>query len=442
MLLRHVFVVRVLAPAIVFMWRCLILLPFLSLSLLVRPWLSRPWFSRPWFSRSCLSRSCHALSWMSAGLRGITRRMRREIRAAAPRGGRAALLQQLMLASSFGLTTLVSPPARAEEPSPEARARAEEAFEAGLKSRQRGQHALACEQFEASVSEAGSPHGWLQVGSCREATSLTGALEAFEAALEAARAVPDATRRSAYEVAARERIDQIERRVPSVTFRPSPTPGTSVEVVAAGHEAGVSVDRFDVPVRLNPGRYQVRVSAPGTRSHQIDIELHEAERREIELPALEPLVVEEAVPPAPVPPEPVPTAVPQTVPMDPEPITRDDGGARFGVWPYVLFGGGVALVGAGVVMGQLAMNERDELRNNCGALDPSTGRRICPNDQAGTKGRMEDYALAADLLWVGGALLAGTGVTLFVLDRTSETPTEVAAGCFELGCGLRASGSF
>src|SRR5688572_28533419 len=192
------------------------------------------------------------------------------------------LRRALLFACSLGAVGLVSPVLRAQQV--DATARAQALFDAGLESRDRGKMGEACALFEASIVAQPTPHGWLQVGSCRERTDAVSALESFEAALAAAGQVDDPARRKAYENAARERVEQLTRRVPTVVFRPSPTPVVSVDVMSAGREdRSTPVDRYDEPIRFNPGQYRVRAWAAGFYSHLFELELLQGERRVIAL---------------------------------------------------------------------------------------------------------------------------------------------------------------
>ena len=336
-------------------------------------------------------------------------------------------LRAFLFACSVGVFALVSPVLRAQQP-PDDAALAQSLFDAGLASKERGDTRAACTLFEQSVDVATTPHGWLQVGTCRERLDPAGALEAFEAALAAAARVPETSRRRAYENAARERIAQLERRVPTVVFRASPSSGVTVDVTATGRR--IPVARYDEPLRLNPGQYQVRAWAAGSYSYLLDLELMEGERRVVALPrqcswapsatafASAPYAPEHVAPPE---------------------VDRSSG-LRFSALPVTLFGSGLALVAAGIVSGQISSAARDDLMQQCRAVGPD--QRECPSGAAGTKDRMQDYALAADVLWISGALLAGTGVTLFILDQGPRETTHVAAGCFDGGCGVSATGRF
>jgi hypothetical protein len=100
------------------------------------------------------------------------------------------------------------------------------------------------------------------------------------------------------------------------------------------------------------------------------------------------------------------------------------------------------LVISGVVVGQLSSNERRRLERECGAPDVSSGERRCSSQLADEKRRMGDLALAADVLWVSGAIFAGVGAGLFIVDQQRDESPRVTAGCGPSHCGLSAAGRF
>jgi hypothetical protein len=340
------------------------------------------------------------------------------------------------LTRCFGvlLAGLVAPFVRAEEPGPSVPSASASLFESALKQQAAGDSKAACELFEASVAVGPSPHGWLQVGICRESADSLAALDAFEAARALASSVDDPTRRSAYLSAAGEHIDGLVRRIPAVTFRASATPGVVAEMTWVERGVVSPVDRYDEALRFNPGRYQVRAWAPGFSAHVLDLELSEGERRVIALPALQ-AAAEAARLPA----------------VEPSPPAGDEAAAFaaqgtpplvFNPLPVSLTAGGLVLVVSGVVVGQLSSNERRRLERECEAPDVFSGERRCSSQLADTKRRMSDLALAADVLWVSGALFAGVGAGLFILDQQRDESPRVTASCVPSYCGLSAAGRF
>jgi hypothetical protein len=138
----------------------------------------------------------------------------------------------------------------------------------------------------------------------------------------------------------------------------------------------------------------------------------------------------------------MPSGPPLPEPAPPPAPSDGTSAARIGPLPLALVAGGVGLVVTSIVTGQVSAAARRELEHECGPYDAELGHRPCPPSSASTKSRMDDYALATDVLWITGAVVAGVGITLFVLDQNTPEPVEFEAGCFSLGCGLSAAGSF
>jgi hypothetical protein len=74
-------------------------------------------------------------------------------------------------------------------------------------------------------------------------------------------------------------------------------------------------------------------------------------------------------------------------------------------------------------------------------LDELCPDRVCPSDL--DRSEPEDasdevgtLSLVTDVLLIGGAVIAGVGITLLILD-TAETEEPVVAGCGPTGCTAR-----
>ena len=340
-----------------------------------------------------------------------------------------ALAQQGVVAGSVAETS---------EGAETAEARAEVLFESGLAHQRLGELDAACERFEASAGVAPLPHALLQVGNCRERLDPVGALTSFEAALAAAARVEGSVQREAYEAAARQRIERLSRQLPTITFRPSSTPGANVVIAAASasDEAGEVVTHFNQPQRFNPGSYRVRVSAPGQAGYLTHVDLEVGQRIDLSLPVLEPL-----------PDAGSPSASPRvgaasSLGSGERPLGEDAEALQFNPLPVALASSGGALVLTSLVTGLISSNARDELERDCQGRSAVTGLRTCRGSLASTKRRMEDYAFATDVLWVTGALLVGVGATLFVLDQSEPEAARLEAACSADGCALSARGRF
>jgi hypothetical protein len=315
---------------------------------------------------------------------------------------------------------LTSAPSWAQAPSSAtASEQADAAFGEGRELFDQGRFREACEKFELSMHFEPSPGTLLNLGNCYEPQGdLVRSLATFERALADAQKARDAGRRRMWSDAARERIAALTPRIPELRVQAT-EPAVSVlldgEPLAAQGQA----------LRLNPGRHELRASAPGKRTYTKMFELTTGQRLTLELPALEAEVVS--------PPEPAsaPAPAPLSVPADEAPQQR-----RFGPWPWVVGGTGAALLGTSLVTGLLASSKASRLEEECSA-------KRCAASLQDVKDSAATLALATDVLWIGGALAVGAGVTLFLLgDASAETATAVQTGCFDVGCGILASGHF
>jgi tetratricopeptide (TPR) repeat protein len=141
--------------------------------------------------------------------------------------------------------------------------------------------------------------------------------------------------------------------------------------------------------------------------------------------------------------EPEPASEPEP---EPEPAPAPDAALRGSsddatVSPIISYGliglGGSMVVGA-VVTGILAQGKIDDVESAC-------PNEACPFDfdLDGTRNDAQTLALVTDVLWIGGAIAAGAGVTLLLLEpEEQQAPAAPTASlrCGPLGCSV--SGSF
>lgn len=295
--------------------------------------------------------------------------------------------------------------------------RADAAFEEGRELFDQGRFREACEKFELSMQLDPSPGTLLNLGNCYEPQGdLVRALAIFEQAFTDAQRSTDPRRKELWTDASRERIANLSRRVPLLSVRGAPPDGeVSIDGKAAQLPSG--------GLRINPGRHRIEVRAPGKKVYTQDFDIAASQRLAINVPQL---VVDAG---APAPP-------PVAAPIEPVP-EHETSSDSYGVWPYVLGGTGAALLGTSLVTGLMANSKASKLERDCSPQD------VCDPSLQGTKDSAETLALTTDVLWISGLIVAGAGVTLFILDATDdESATAVQAGCFVSGCGLMASGRF
>jgi hypothetical protein len=287
---------------------------------------------------------------------------------------------------------------------------ADAAFAQGRALLEGGRYREACDRFELSQQLDPSPGTQLNLGSCRELEGdLVQALATFEQALDGAREARDRRRGQLWGDAARERIASLTPRVPRVSLRGVP------------EGARVSIDERPVaatggPLRINPGHHNLTLLAPGMRAFVRPFDIAIGQQLAIDIPPLEPQ--------------------PESDAPESEALRSQAGPPRYGAWPYVLGGAGIALLGTSIVTGLGASSARDELERECSG-------DVCDPSLKGTRDRADRLAAVTDVFWITGAVATGIGVTLFVLDLGHEQGAPaLEAGCFDSSCGLRAGGTF
>jgi hypothetical protein len=358
-----------------------------------------------------------------------------EIRRAPRRSSRssAALAASLWLTASAAAAQTPAP-APAQTPAPAAGApaaapkdaaaprdpavveRADAAFEEGRELFDQGRFKEACEKFELSMQLDPSPGTLLNLGNCYEPQGdLVHALALFEQAFADAQRSTDPRRKELWTDAARERIANLSRRVPQLSVRGAP-PDAEVAIDGTGQ-------RPSGALRINPGRHRIEVRAPGKRPFTREFDIASGQRLAINVPALEA--------------ETGPAAAPTPAPAEPAPPPDTSAATTYGPWPYVLGGTGAALLGTSLITGLMASSKANKLERECDA------DKDCDPSLQGTKDSAASLALATDVLWISGLIVAGAGVTLFILDANDdESGTAVQAGCFATGCGMLATGRF
>lgn len=116
-------------------------------------------------------------------------------------------------------------------------------------------------------------------------------------------------------------------------------------------------------------------------------------------------------------------------------------------WPWLVVGGGLAVAGVGITLGAIAMQDASTLRGDC---DPMM--RCAPSValEARRPG-IQAMAMAADALWIGGAVIGITGIILVfampddvILAPEAEPGPALAPGaaCTGDGCVVTLSGTF
>lgn len=285
----------------------------------------------------------------------------------------------------------------------ETRAPDQALFFRGVDLREKGRHDEACACFYESQRLAYDPKKLLILAECDERKGqLAAALEKYHEMLQQLPSQPNTKNREDREKRAREGVRQLERRVVRVVLVASPTPGAAAQINGQPTPLGETRP-------LDPGVYQVEVSAPGYATHRESLRLVEGQRLEYTLPAL--------------------SALPPTE------------SSRFGLVPPVLMGAGAVLAGLGTYYGLSALASGRRLERSCVEGEQSASCDQIENDWT-------SKADTATWLWVGAGLIAGAGVTLYVLEpgTGSSTPQQpgasLSAWAGPAAAGVSATGRF
>jgi len=309
-----------------------------------------------------------------------------------------------------------------------------ELFREGRQLLNKGRFTAACDKFRASLELRRSPGTLLNVGNCLEGEGRwVAALEVFDEVLVLARAEPDARKAAVWTAAAEQEKASLEPRIPRLTIRPPADAAVRVTL------DGLPLEAFGQPLRLDPGRHELRASASGKQPFEQRLELAEGQAQSVEIPALA------AAPSAPVaaalplaPPSRAASSAesqraesPLSEPSSAEPssIGADPGSPR--LWPWVLVGVGGVVFAGGAVTGLVAAKMHSDLEDDC---------RDMGCDDLSSAQRGETTALVADVSMLTGLVAAGVG-TIWLL-TVDESDTTIAAGCRAGVCGAELHGRF
>lgn len=110
-------------------------------------------------------------------------------------------------------------------------------------------------------------------------------------------------------------------------------------------------------------------------------------------------------------------------------------------WPWIVMGGGAAMVVAGAITGAVALTERSSLDEECPL-------QLCPagTGVASRQSDIETLAITSDVLLIGGGVVAVTGLVLGIVlgprSEAIEATPPVTAACTGEGCFVAVQGEF
>ncbi|WP_437680805.1 hypothetical protein [Sorangium sp. So ce131] len=260
-----------------------------------------------------------------------------------PRAARAAGIALAVLSMAGAL------PARAE-PSAADRQTARTLLIEGRKKRDAGDVAGARADFQAAHALMRVPTTGLDLARADEA--LGHLIEARETAYEVVHLPRGAQEPAAFtqaRAAAAEMVERLDARIPSLVLHIEGAPAAEVEARVDGQPIPPAALAY--PRKLNPGRHEVVVTAPGFRTERRDVELKDAELAPVEVHVA-------LVPGRSAPPEGV------QGPLPPEAPPRDTR-APVPTWAWAAGGVGIAALAGSVAFAVEHAAARDALETEC-----------------------------------------------------------------------------
>ncbi|MEZ4230662.1 MAG: PEGA domain-containing protein [Polyangiaceae bacterium] len=279
----------------------------------------------------------------------------------------------------------------------EDKALAESLFQEGRRLMDAGNPADACPKFEASQKADPSPGTLINLAGCYKALGRTASAWAeYKSAETLARNLNrDEQMKFAHDAAA-----ELEPNLSKLELVPPKSKVDGLQVTRDGEL--IAVGSLGTPVAVDPGKHEIKVTAPGYRPWTTTVEVGPS--GDAQIVRIPPLSVD-----------------PDAGEGADGPVSGDlstpDGAGGSGVLPWVLIGGGGVFIGAGLVFGMLASNQASDAEN-----DPT----LCPNKECTPAGQdeidsAEGKALISTIGVGVGAAAAITGVVLLLTQGSSSS---------------------
>jgi hypothetical protein len=280
-------------------------------------------------------------------------------------------------------------------------------FDEGIKAMEAGRLAEACPKLVKSQELAPSGGTLLALGTCHERSGrIASAWVAFrEAASRAAAAGKVDAEASALEHAA-----QLEARLPKLTIRVT-TRVKDLEVRRDG--TLLRPAELDVPTPIDPGRHELRATAPGLEAWSRTIDIGEGSPVVVDVPELT------ASRRAPAPADPAVQDPPKESAAPAAPSSSGAGQRAVGL---IVAAGGLAALGVGGVFGVLAKSSDDDAEAHCKRVDV---RRCDPTGLAMIDDAKSQALVSTILVSAGGAALVGGAVLFFTAQRAPQTSLRI-----------------
>lgn len=272
------------------------------------------------------------------------------------------------------------------------KALAESLFQEGRRLMEGNKPSEACPKFEASQKADPSPGTLINLAGCYKALGRTASAWAEYKSAETMARNRGRTEESAYAAKAAAELE------PSLSKLELVPPKSKVKDMTVTRDGElIDAGSLGTPVAVDPGKHEIKVTAPGYRPWVTTVEVGaNGDAQIVRIPAL--IVDPDAGPGGAV-------------------TTQDLGTGGSGVLPWILIGGGGVFMGTGLVFGMLAKNQASDAED-----DPT----LCPNKECTPAGQdeidsAEGKALISTIGIGVGAAAAITGVVLLLTQGSGSS---------------------
>ncbi len=280
-------------------------------------------------------------------------------------------------------------------------AEAEELFKQGRAALEQKDYATACVKLAESNRLERAVGTLISLAQCEEARGkIAGARQHWQEAADLADAMQDRLQRGP---AAREKVSELEKRVPRLTVRAASHAPPNMTVKR--DDLLLTAASFGSALPVDPGAHVLVVSAESREPKTFDVTLAEGDRKEIEVEPGAEIAKPQPRPEAPT------SGAPQATTGSDNP---EGGASTMRYAAYGLGGLGVVGLGVGTGLGVAAISKWNSAHDACPQSCSSTSQAKKDSDSARSQGDASTVAFV-----VGGAALAG-GVVLWVLAPPSK----------------------
>jgi hypothetical protein len=317
-----------------------------------------------------------------------------------------------MRISWAGLVLAVALSAAGQARADGSQAAAQALFEEGRKLMAEAKYGEACPKFADSQKLDPAPGTLLNLAKCYEKNGQTAS--AWVTFMDA-EAVCKKTGHPDWAGMARDRAAAITPKLVRLTINVTPT--SEVEGLQLSRDGTpLAKSEWNMPIPVDPGPHTVEATAPGTHKWTTSVNVDPTGTGSVvTIPQLE---VERQVPVPPPPPPPNPT------PPPPPPQAEGSSGSGMRIAGFVVGGVGVVGLAFGATFGFLAKSKNDQALQNCRTSMYCTQTGLNLTSDAKTS------ATLSDVFFIGGGVLAATGVVLVIVAPSNKSGSTSSASAW------------